>query len=99
MVKYRYLILYFQQKCCCPLFILQTSTTTKEKKGKKKDKRKRLNGWCPLEHNDKLWYNIKMPPLLLRKSAQVTLQLRQQDLSSRIFFPTHTQLVCSTARA
>lgn len=98
MVKYRYLMLYLQQKCCCPLFILQTSTRRpKEKKGK--DKRKGLSGWCLIGHNDNLWYSIKMPPLLLRKSARATLQLWWWDLSSRIFLPTPMQLVCSTAQA
>lgn len=67
------------------------------KEGKKKDKRKRLNGWCPLGHKDKLWYDFKMPPSLLQKSDQATLQLRQRDLSCSIFLPTHTQLFCSTA--
>lgn len=88
----------FQQRYCCPLLILQTSTMTmtKEEK-KKKHNRKKLNGSCPLQHNDKLWYDIKMPPSLLQKFDQANLQLRQRDLSSRIFLPTHTQLVCSTA--
>lgn len=73
------------------------NNNNERKEGEKKDKRKRLNGWCPLGHNDKLWYDIKMPPSLLQKSDQATLQLRQWDLSSRIFLSTHTQLVCSTA--
>lgn len=85
----------FQLRCCCPFLIQQWRR--RKKKWKKKHKRKKLNGWCPLGHNDKLWYDIKMPPSLLQKSDQANLQLWQRDLSSRILLPTHTQLVCSMA--
>lgn len=92
MVKYRYLMLYLQQKCCCPFFYFTDFNNNKRKERKEKDKRKGLNGWCLLGHNDNFWYKIKMPPLLLRKSAQATLQLWWWNLSRRIFSPTPTNL-------
>lgn len=97
-VRYGYLIWYFSRDAAalCLFYRLQQQQQWK-KRTKKKHKRKRLNGWCPLGHNDKLWYDIKMPPSLLQKSDQATLQLWQRDLSSRIFLPIRTQLVCSTA--
>lgn len=80
MVKYRYLMLYLQQKCCCPLFFFffyftDFNNKDKRKERKERDKRKGLNGWCLLGHNDNLRYNIKMPPLLLQS------QLKQPFIS------------------
>lgn len=43
------------------------NNNNERKEGGKKDKRKRLNGWCPLGHNDKLWYDIKNATIIIAK--------------------------------